>query len=443
MGATYDLASFATRRRVESSPNTEAVARTLVDTIGVAIAGMSEDASRILLDWIRDEPAKGRARIWGTHIEVAPSQAAMANGTAAHALDWDDAVPSMPMHPGAALVPALLGQTATLRASGTELVHAYDVGSAVCHAVSDVLPVNIHYGRGWHNTATSGRLAAVAALAHLMRLDETTTCHALGIVSSSAAGSLANFGTMTKSLHAGAIARDAIMSVELAQRGYTANTGQLEAPMGFFSLFGEASDLEALPERLMYWERAWTDDWALKRYPSCYATHHAVDAALAVEVHHDDIKSVVVSVPEKSMAPLRLETPHTGLEGKFSLAYTVARALVTGIPTPGDFTNEAVHDRAVRRVMDVVALDRRDPAGAGAHTRIDVERTDGTILRSEATVAYGDAQNPLSDGDLEAKYLSALAYAGWTSARSAELLFHLRAAPRSDDLAWIQDALRA
>jgi 2-methylcitrate dehydratase PrpD len=442
MGATQDLADFAVRRREQPSPTADAVARVLADTVAVAVAGVREQACRILLDWVASEQTTGKTQVWGHDLALAPSQAALVNGTAAHALDWDDAVPSMPMHPGAVLLPAIVAQLSEAPATGADLVHAYDIGSAVLRAVSEALPIDVHYGRGWHNTSTTGRLAAVAALAYLARLDEEQTRRALGIVSSAVAGSLANFGTMTKPLHAGEAARDAVMAVALAQRGFTAHPHQLEAPKGFFALYGDPADLTALPVRLAHWEHAWVEDWALKRHPSCFATHRAVDAALSLEADPARIAAVTVSVPAPSTSPLLLDPPQTGLAGKFSLDYTVARALATGPPTLADFTDEAVHDPAVRRLMDGLTLERRDPAGPGAHTRVEITLADGTVRRAETEVTYGDASNPLTDDDLAAKFTAALDFAGWPRSRSAALFARLRAAPHDADLGWLQAELR-
>lgn len=441
MGATADLADFVTAERDAPSPTSGAVARVLLDTVAVAMAGVSEPASRILLDWLAIERSAGGARVWGTDLSVGPSQAALLNGTTAHALDWDDAVPNIPMHPGAVLIPAILAGISTTPASGADLVHAYDVGSAVFRAVSEALPIGVHYGRGWHNTSTSGRLAAVAALAHLFALNDEQTRHALGIVASSVAGSLANFGTMTKPLHAGQAARDAVVAVDLARRGFTAHAHQLEAPRGFFALYGEATDLAVLPARLAFWEHGWVEDWALKRYPSCFATHRAIDAALRIGVPAEQIAAVRVSVPAGATGPLQLHAPATGLEGKFNLDYTVCRALVSGAPTLADFTDEAVFAPAVRRLMDVFRLERRAAAGPGAHTVVEATLVDGSVSRSEATVTYGDAADPLSETDLDAKFSAALTFAGWPAEPAATLLGRLKAAPYDADLGWVQAAL--
>ena len=197
------------------------------------------------------------------------------------------------MHPSAVLMPALVTVAEDRGLDGRRVVEAYDVGAATFRAVAELLPQHVHYARGWHTTATVGRLAAVAAVVRLVGASTGTAQHALGIVSSQAAGSRPNFGSMTKPLHAGCAARDAVMAVELAEAGFTANPDELEARDGFFDRYGDP-DLapvgdpgETLAERLEHWADAWPEDWGLKRYPACYGTHRGIDAALALRSRVD------------------------------------------------------------------------------------------------------------------------------------------------------------
>ena len=449
-GATEVVATFVARPRA-ASPHTGALARTLVDTVAVAIAGLATEETELLLDWLVEERAPGPATVWGSDLTLAPSQAALVNGMAAHVLDWDDAVPGIPFHPGAVMIPALLAQLAVEDAPGERLVAAYDVGQAVSRAVSEVLPISDHYGRGWHNTSTTGRLAGTAAVAHLAGLDVDHTRHALGLIASTAAGSLANFGTMTKSLHAGMAARDAVMAVSLARRGFTANTTQLEDRRGFFRMYGETTPelLATLGERLDRWESAWVDDWALKRYPSCYATHRAIDGALELRDQIDDpaqVTAITVSQPYAPTSPLLDLLPDTGLEGKFSLQYTVARAVASGRVELADFTDERVQDPGVRRLFDLIEIDNRhaEIVGAGGgHTSVTIRLADGRELRSDVAVTFGDSRRPISDDQVTEKFTSALTAVGWKPAATAALAERLWSAPAQGPLGWLQDALRA
>lgn len=448
---TEAIAQFAVRPRDRSVsvPHLDAVIAALIDTAAVTIAGTGTEPVRALLSWLDDELSVGPATAWGTHRRMAPSVAALVNGTAAHALDWDDASPSMPMHPGAVLFPALVARASVAPTDAATFAEAYNVGSAVFRAVSEALPLSVHYGRGWHNTSTTGRLAATAAVARVAGLDLAQTQCALGIAASMASGSLANFGTMTKPLHAGLAARDAVTAVGLAERGFTAHPAQLEAVGGFFALFGDATPelLAGLPERLEFWEREWVSDWAIKRYPSCYGTHRAIDAALELRplLGVGGISEVHVLVHRSGLRPLITALPTTGLEGKFSMEYTVARALEQGEVRLGDFTDDQVADPSRRRLVERVRVaEAEDPDDAGSpdpFTVLTVHTDDGAILTRRVDVSRGDARNPLSQEDLDAKAIEACAEAGWTEEETSVLVDELRSLMHNGDLSSLQEVL--
>lgn len=417
LSLTSAIATFATRprRESESSRHADAVAIAIVDTVGVAIAGGRSDAVRILTDWVTTLPSVGDAPLWGSGVRVSAPDAALVNGTAAHALDWDDASPSMPIHPSAVLVPALLSQTSERDVSGSALVRAYNVGAAVFRAVSEALPVDTSVDLGWHNTATSGRIAAVAALANLTSADPATTAHALGSVASMASGSVGNFGTMTKPLHAGLAARDALTALSLAGRGFTANVTQLEHPHGFFAMYGrsDVTRLEQIPARLEYWQDNWTGDWSIKRYPCCYGTHHAVDAVL--DIRHafrpEDVERIDVSIYGPDLTILAKRKPATGLEAKFSLEYVVAVALLRGAVTAADFEDDAVLDPSVSTLMNRIRL-VGDPAATARFADLTVTLRDGRAIDIRTEITRGDARNPMTGNEIREKFDGACRSAG-------------------------------
>lgn len=435
---TEIVARFAVAGPARTDPTP--ATRSLVDTIGVALAGRDTDATAAVLAFTATEPSTGQAVVWGIDGTCGPSQAALINGTAAHALDFDDACPSMPLHPSTVLWPALLAACDD-RTDPVRLVEAIDVGNAVMRALGEVLPMDVHYGRGWHSTATVGRVAAVAALARLRGLTLAATQHALGAVASMAGGSIANFGTGTKPLHAGSAARDAVVAVGLVEAGLTAATDQLEHPKGFLALFGTPSDaVTTLAERLEYWSQHWTQDWSIKRYPCCYGTHRAVDAILDLRPELDPaaIESVVVHVHPGSVRPLIDHEPTTGGEGKFSLPFTVAHALRHGPLGVGDFTDHAVSD------PDTVALMRRvtvipEPAPAGhdelagkpyALVRVT---TANDVVERLVTISRGDARNPLSDAEIDDKFEACAVASGLSGDDARSLLAQLRTALSDPD----------
>lgn len=466
-GLTEALARFACGWASPAGETASATATAFADTVAVAVAGGGTPAVTALADWLNEEEQSyGTAAQWGADRSRSAAQAALLNGTAAHALDWDDASPLLPMHPGAVLFPALAAQDARRPgASGADLVAAYDVGNAAFRALAEILPDAVHYGRGWHTTATVGRLAATAAVARLAGLPVPATRHALGIAASQAAGLLSNFGTMTKPLHAGLAARDAVTACALAERGFTANRTPLEHPKGFLAVYGDpgarhpgdpggADRARYLADRLDHWAAGWPQDWGVKQYPSCYATHRAIDAARwlrdaaglgeaagqgGAEAAGAQVAAVSVTVHDSGLRPLIHHLPATGLEGKFSLPYTVAVALAGGTVRLADFTDDTVAAAPLKALMDKVTV-AESVAVPGALVTLDLR--DGRRLERAVAIPRGAPGDPLSPAEIAGKARDALGAAGWTAAEADALTASLAALVAAPSLDGLQDLLR-
>ena len=218
------------------------------DTIACALAGLADPA------------VAAYARATGT-TPFDPSQpaaeAARAAGLAAHALDYDDVDDATISHPSAAVVPALLAVAQDAanwtdgahEPTGAEAVTALHRGLAVGRALGEALGVRAHYEAGWHTTSTIGTVAAAAAVGSLQRLDGDRMRAALGIAASLSQGSRQNFGSMTKPLHAGQAAHNAVLATGLAREGFTADTDSLEGALGFLALHRGASTAPRSPTR--------------------------------------------------------------------------------------------------------------------------------------------------------------------------------------------------
>lgn len=433
-GISQRIVAFA-RLPVELS-HTQQVSAALLDTVAVALAGRASRGSAIVHDWAESRLGLGRATVWATGASAAPDVAALLNGLDAHELDYDDVSPTMPMHPSAVLFPCLVAVAEDREIPWRELAPAYDVGAAVFRAVTEMLPGDVHYGAGWHTTTTIGRIAAVTALIRLCRMDAQQGAHALGIVSSMISGSRANFGSMTKPLHAGLAARDAVFAVELAEQGFTANPSELEQPGGFLDRYGDAS-LAAerglrneFGERLTYWRDAWVDDWAIKAYPSCFATHKAIDAALEVRTLAAEINRVTVCVQPQGAVPLISGEAATPQAAKFSMGYVVATALLSGSVTLADFTPAVFADAERHALANRVTLEEREMppiGGPGAlWTTVEIETESGAFV-ARVDAATGDSTKPLTREQLRAKFDDCLQVSGIGVDRAALLWQHLEA----------------
>jgi 2-methylcitrate dehydratase PrpD len=390
----------------------EQARRAFLDTLGVTLAGCREDAGRVAAEIAREQGGVEEASVLGHCFRAPASEAALVNGSSGHALDFDDVSMSMRGHPSVPLVPAVLALGEKLGASGRDVIDAFILGFEVECKIGRLIGAP-HYALGWHPTATFGTLGAAAACSRLLRLGPDRTRMALGIAASLASGARRNFGSMTKPLHAGWAARNGVVAASLASRGFTADDEALEAPDGWLHAASGGAPVDSSPIRRLGapWEIV-SPGIGVKLYPCCYFTHLAIDAALEIRPqvapHCREIESVRVSVSPGTMMVLRKEPPQSGLEGKFSMEYVVAAALVDGEVTLASFAYDAVARPAVRHVMDRVRVTEDGPpsnAPIGGSAVIEIAFPDRDTLTSpRAQVPRGDPQNPLSWAQLASKF---------------------------------------
>lgn len=369
------------------SPAARSVAgQALLDFIGVAAAGSREPLSRILRRHIEDEGGHPQAALVGTAMRGSLRQAALFNGAAGHAHDYDDVHDAMVGHPTVPVAPVVLALGEHLGATGTQLVEAFCAGVDTECIIGRYAGPG-HYARGWHATATLGTFGAAAAASRLLGLDAAQTATALGIAGTRAAGLKAQFGTMTKPLHAGLAAAAGLEAAQLAARGFTSRGDILEAPQGFMATQADGASLERLQQALKTAD--FTPDICFKYHAACFLTHSAIEAALALRRDHgltpERIRSVTVTVNAGHFDVCNIAAPDTGLEAKFSLRFTVALAIA------GENTADiGLYTDALTRRPELVAL--RDRVTAQAHerprpeTRVTIDTVGGAQLAAEANV---------------------------------------------------------
>ncbi|MEQ8993197.1 MAG: MmgE/PrpD family protein [Pseudomonadales bacterium] len=442
MGPTAALAQrIVTAGRPPTAARTVA-GQALLDFIGVTLAGSREPLSRMLQAQSADEGGHPQAAVIGAGRRASVRQAALANGAAGHAHDYDDVHDAMVGHPTVPVAPVVLALGEHLGASGAELVAAFCAGVDTECIIGRYAGPG-HYARGWHATATLGTFGAAAAAARLLGLDAARTAAALGIAGSRAAGLKAQFGTMTKPLHAGAAAAAGLEAAQLAGRGLSSRGDILEAHQGFLATQAEGADLARFEAALA--EPAFVPQIGFKYHAACYLTHGAIEAALALRRDHglapDDVDAVTVTVNAGHFDVCNIQNPATGLEAKFSLRFTVAMALA------GDNTADihAYTDDLTRR-PDLVAL--RDRVVVAAHpalrpeTRVAIRTRDGRDLAAEANVAV-----PATDLDAQRQRLAAkfqtLAAPVVGSAAATRIEVACRALWEADDVAPLWQALNA
>src|SRR5262249_33896567 len=272
-----------------------------------------------------------------------------------------------------------------------------------------------HYQRGWHCTSTLGTIGAAAAVSRLLTLDAEATGHALAIAGSEASGLKENFGTMVKPLHAGLAARNGMLAARLAREGMTASEQAIEGSQGFLTAFD--SERPALGDAIRDLGRRWEiceSGITVKLYPSCAGTHPTLDALLDLKRREDfaadDVDAIEVGVDKITPTVLIYDRPASGLEGKFSLPFCAAAAIVDGRVGLDPFDAARLHDPRALPIMPRVSMrvDSSLDAGRPALTqaRVVVRLRDGRVLTKAADGARGYPDKPASAEEMTDKFLT-------------------------------------
>jgi 2-methylcitrate dehydratase PrpD len=387
-------------------------AAAVCDTTGVILAGVVEPAARIVRGAI---DSHGPCHVLGTSRMSGAGDAALANGVAAHALDYDDMCFVSMAHPSCALVPALLAAAELEGASGRTALEGYVVGFELECRFGAVMNPQHYHTRGWHCTSSIGTVGAAAAAARVLGLRPAQISHALGIAASLACGLKENIGTMTKPLHAGTAARNGIAAALLARSGFTASEDALTGPQGYLAAMdsgGSAEDFaRAVADLGTRWEITDTGI-SVKLYPSCAATHPPLDVLLDLVRDHkltaEDIDAIDVEVDTMTPRLLIYDRPQTGLEAKFSMPFCAAAAVLFGLPSVDTFDEAHIGDSRVQALMPRVSMRGNpdfDVAAPLSQARVSIRLQNGRTLSARADGARG-YPGRLTDAELGTKFLA-------------------------------------
>jgi 2-methylcitrate dehydratase PrpD len=405
--ATERLVQFAATTRFEDLPTevTRESKRCILDYLGVAIGAAEDSAPRIMLDAVCALGGADQATTIAYGERTSVTNAALVDGVLSHVLDFDDThIPTI-LHPTGPVMSAALPIAEWKHRSGRDVIAAHVLAFEV-EARASLALYPEHYDRGWHMTGTTGTLGAAIAAGRLLDLDADRLMHAVGAAATQAAGHREQFGAMTKSLHSGKAASNGVLSALLAMRGYTAAEDSLEGRRGMFHVMSTRADVAELTEGLG--ERWEIFRNGFKPYSCGVVTHPGIDAVRRLGTQHgvrlDDVSRIDLSVHPLVLELTGKTDPRTGLEGKFSIAFATAIALIEGTARQRQFTDENV------RRSDVIALrDRIHPTADTALSHTEAVATaqlkDGRIIREHVTAATGTPENPISDAELQEKFL--------------------------------------
>lgn len=436
---TAYVAGFVSETRYDDIP--EDVMRlgkkNLLDGLACALAGAKAESSGIMRQYLAGlgGGAEG-ATLIGTALRATPRFAALANGTAMHADDFDDTLQAetgryQAVHPTGPVLPAVLAAAECAGRSGRELLTAYHVGVEAACRIFDATDVR-HILNGFHGTGTCGMLGAAAGVANLYGLDTDTARIVLGIAASQSCGLQANFGTMMKPMQAGRSAECGIVAADLGRLGFTASPIILESPKGFYQAEGGGCDEERLRGRLGNpWSFVDRGVW-LKPWPTGSLGHPAMTITLQLiadnDVAPDRVARLRVRTSENINATLFHHDPKTLLEAKFSLEFCLAALVLQRRLGLADLTDGFVAHPDLQRLISLIdygafsEAEGRDLDCTIVTAFVDIDLVDGRTLSGRADYGKGSKANPMSDAEVTDKFRDCAAVAKWPDSKTGEAI---------------------
>jgi 2-methylcitrate dehydratase PrpD len=379
--------------------------RGVLDWLGCALAGSRQPTLDSLLSVLREAGGRPQATVFGRGLKLGFLDAPVANGQAGHVLDYDDThMGGTLLHASSPILPALLSLAERGQVSGAEFLVAYAVGFEAGVRTGRTAPG--HHKGGWHLTGTLGSIAAGVAAGKLLKLDEKRLAHAMAIAATQAAGMQQNRGTMCKSFHAGKAASSGVLAALLAERGFDGSPEIIEGKRGYCRIYSDVAAPEALIDEL-------GTRWDIERnghkpYACGVVQHPAIDAVLAIR-SRTKIDTALIEAIKLRVHPLVVsvtgtEEPATGLHSKFSIYHSAAVALIDGAAGIAQYTDERSGDPAVVKLRGKVKVTADDSLATDqAEAVITIN---GADQRAFIEHASGTADNPMSDGALEEKFMA-------------------------------------
>ncbi|MED4584935.1 MmgE/PrpD family protein [Brevibacillus choshinensis] len=411
MSVSKEFAQYVTTLRYADMP-AEVVAFAkicILDWLGSALAGSSKPPVQMIAQVAAELGGAEQATLM-TGGRSSVTHAALINGASSHIVELDDIHKASIIHAGTVVIPAALAIAEWKQKSGEELIEAVVAGYEVCYRIGEaVSPSHYYY---WHNTATCGTFGAAVAASKLLGQNEEQIVHTLGSAGTQAAGlwEFIEDGAMSKQLHPGKAAMNGIVAALLAEKGFTGASKILEGDRGFVRAMSQEGNAEEMTRGLGSVYKILENSF--KIHASCRHTHHAIDLMVAMIAQHGiswrEVEKVRVQTYQVALTITDNPDPATVYAAKFSLQYCVALALVKGSAGLTDFSEEALHDPAIREVMRRVEVSV-DPA---IHARypekweaaVELELADGSTLQQHTEYPKGDPENPVKYEEIVQKF---------------------------------------
>jgi len=417
MNVTSAIARYVATTSLEDFPPeaVHAAKGAIMDCLGCAVAGSREPLADILCQFVQSNGGSLRASVVGRGFRTSAPDAALINGAMAHALDYDDITQVTKTHPSATLLPAALALAEETGATGQDVLLAYMLGFEVACSVGEALSPAYYDDLGWHPTGPLGALGAAVAASRILKLGQSQTAMAISLAASQSAGLRQNFGTMTKPFHAGAAARSGVVAAKLVQGGFTAGADALEGRFGFMRAFSGGAGFD--PEQVLntlgkkcYLVESGVE---VKKYPCCGSAHLALDAMFTMlkrqRIDPAQVERIEVKVDFDPPRSLIHRRPKAALEGKFSMEYCLAAALLDRHIGLGTFTDQQVLRPEAQALIPRVHMYRipgheGQPSWAEGYHEVEVKLQDGGVLQEQAARANAGALRGVTLQDIQAKF---------------------------------------
>lgn len=385
-----------------SEPAVDRAKMCLLDWVGLAVRGSTEELAQILQIVALSESGSGVVPILGTSYRTTEMFAALVNGAQGHAIDFDDTHEPSLVHVSASLWPAILAAAYLRQCSGKEVIAAFAAGVDAQAELGRGVGAELT-SRGFHATSVIGRIGAAVALSNLESLSHDAAETAVGIAATQSGGLAASFGTMSKPFHPGKAAMDALLAVRLAEHGFTGPNDAVEGRGGLFpTLLGRT------PRSVVTYHGGFGDNLfevSIKPYPSCLLTHPSIDAALELSSKVDPagISSILCRVNPLVLEVAGNPVPASPLEGKFSVQYCVAAALVGQGVSDRDFTSGRLGEVRASGLMEKTRVVPDDSLSV-VQAVVEIDSARGNHLSHRTEAAKGNPANPVSLGECLSKF---------------------------------------
>jgi 2-methylcitrate dehydratase PrpD len=415
MGITESLGRWAAETaEIESPLALSRAGDAITDVVACMVAGAGDEGAERLRRTVAHY-GSGPSTVFGSTDKAQAPYAALANGMAAHALDFDDNYAPGLTHATAVLIPALLALAEEIDASGRAVMDAYIVGLEIHGAIGRGIGRG-HYDLGWHNTSTVGCIGTAAACGRLLGLDAEKLTSAISLGVSMASGAKVQFGSMGKPFHAGMAAKNAVLAARMAADGFEARPDAIEAERGFCDLYAGTPDREWTEILDNLGQPLAIEEYGLapKLYPCCGSAHRVLDGVLALRAAHgftaDDVARVETVVGYGNKRNLCYADPQQEMEARFSMNYCVGVALKSGRVSLSDFTPEAVQRPELRALLPLVSMEATEAGAEGDDPThrlphdVKIELKDGRVFEESVQWARGTIHNPFDAADTDAKF---------------------------------------